>query len=66
MSRVKERWDTKFSTVVRIIDCARRFRNKRWGRPVMENDEVATAQIYLPKDLERRHLEWKIEMKVTL
>ena len=32
----------------------------------MENDEVATAQIPLPKDQERRNLEWTTEMKVTL
>ena len=36
------------------------------GRPAMKNDEVATAQIPLPKDQERRHTEWKTEMKVTL
>ena len=32
----------------------------------MENDEAAAAQIPLPKDQERIHLEWTTEMKVTL
>ena len=32
----------------------------------MENDEVATAEIPLPKEQERRQLEWTTEMKVTL
>ena len=45
MRRVKERWDTVFPLVARtaqnLIDSARRFRNEEWGRPVMENDEVA-------------------------
>ena len=32
----------------------------------MENDKLATAQIHLLKDQERRHIERTIEMKVTL
>ena len=32
----------------------------------MENDEVPTAPIPLPKDQERRHFEWTTEIKVTL
>ena len=32
----------------------------------MNYDEVATAQVPLPKDQERRHLEWTTEKKVTL
>ena len=47
MRRVKERWDTVFPLVARtaqnLIDSARRFRNEEWGRPVMENDEVANG-----------------------
>ena len=68
--RVKERWETEFPIVARkaqnLIDSARRFPKEGWGRPAMENDEVARAQITLPKDQERRHLEWKTEMKVLL
>ena len=70
MGREKERWDTEFQIVKRtaqnLIDSARRFRKEGWGRPVMENDEVAAAEIPLPKDQGRRHLEWTTEMKVTL
>ena len=47
-------------------DSARRFRKKGWERTAMENDEAAAAQIPLPKDQERIHLEWTTEMKVTL
>ena len=70
MKRVKERWDTEFPTVAKtaenLIDSAKRFGKEGWGRPAMENGEVATAQVPLPKDQEKRHLEWTTEMKVTL
>ena len=32
----------------------------------MENDEVPTTPIPLPKDQERRHFEWTTEIKVTM
>ena len=35
-------------------------------KPAMKNDEVAISQIPLPKDQERRNLEWKTLIKVTL
>ena len=70
MKRVKERWDTEFPTVAKtaqnLINSAKRFGKEGWGRPAMENGEVATAQIPLLKDQERRHLEWTIEIKVIL
>ena len=53
-------------TAQNLIDSARRFRKEGLGRPAMENDEVATVQIPLTKDQERRHIEWTTEMKVTL
>ena len=70
MKRVKERGETEFPTVARtaqnLIDSARRFRKKGWGRPAMKNDEVATTQIPLPKDQKIINVEWTTEMKVTL
>ena len=70
MRRVEERLENEFPIVTRtaqnLIDSARRFRIEGWGRPAIENDEVARAQIPPPKDQERKNLEWTTEMKVTL
>ena len=64
MKKVKERWDTAFSIVSRaaknLVDSA------RMGKTAMENNEMATAQIPLTKDQERRHTEWETDVKVTL
>ena len=45
----REEKKTEFPTVVRtpqkLIDNTKRFRKEGWGKPLMENSEVATAQI---------------------
>ena len=53
MKIVKKRWHIEFPTIVeteqKLIDIAERFRKEGWRRPAMENDELAIAQIPLPK-----------------
>ena len=49
MKRLKERLETEFPTVVgtpqNLTDNTKRFRKEGWVKPLIENNEVATAQI---------------------
>ena len=73
MKRVKGRWNTEYPasrrTAQNLIDNARRFKKKGWGRPAeLENrDETEVQQqTQVVGEQQRKSIEWTTEMKMVL
>ena len=73
MKRVKGRWNTEYPasrrTAQNLIDNARRFKKKGWGRPAeLENrDETEVQQqTQVVGEQQRKSTEWTTEMKMVL
>ena len=67
MAHVKARWEAEHPgrtrTAQNLIDSAKRFRKEGWGGPVVTEDATQADQT---GEVERKHLDWTTEMKISL